>query len=561
MTTKILLVGTSPETRQALSKAVSTLPVEVFTATDGAEMLWFGQEHDFALIVVDEILPQIGELFPLPFPPATCILAIGAPEQQLLTPGIGQHGGYIDTLRYPLTQELLLNKIVALLHMHSLQQQVFSSHALLQGEKDNHRQCLLALEQQNHYLKILSVRDGLTGLFNRRHLSQVLGEEMYKARTQKIDLGLLLLDIDCFNETNRSLGQVFGDFILNEFAARLTQNSRPGDLCFRFNGGDFVILLPETDLAAALAHAETLRQACADRPFINGGHSRVVTVSIGVVTVLANDPQDQDTFISMADQATYQAKSEGRNRVIAFGQKRITRDSEVDTIALLQETLRRILKKTKESSLASIQVLAQSVTGSHQDEHVTMATNYINLLCQGMGLPATIAETFTNGLTLYSCFRLLLYRELLAKKESFDFNDRKLINDLPYKMADLTQYFDYFSNERKMLLCQGERYDGRGHPEGLVGEEIPLTSRIFSIADALAAMNCDRPHRKRLSPSAILKELLRGAGTQWDPALVLLILDLIYKKQILPFDPDQLSQTRLLISQKIARLQQNTEEP
>jgi HD-GYP domain-containing protein (c-di-GMP phosphodiesterase class II) len=74
-------------------------------------------------------------------------------------------------------------------------------------------------------------------------------------------------------------------------------------------------------------------------------------------------------------------------------------------------------------------------------------------------------------------------------------------------------------------------------------------------------MNCDRPHRKRLSPSAILKELLRGAGTQWDPALVLLILDLIYKKQILPFDPDQLSQTRLLISQKIARLQQNTEEP
>ncbi len=560
MTTKILLVGTSPETRQALSKAVSTLPVEVLTATDGAEMLWFGQEHDFALIVVDETLPQIGEFFPLPFPPATCILAIGAPEQQLLTPGIGQHGGYIDTLRYPLTQEQLLNKIAALLHMHSLQQQVFSSHTLLQGEKDNHRQCLLALEQQNHYLKILSVRDGLTGLFNRRHLSQVLGEEMYKSRTQKIDLGLLLLDIDCFNETNRSLGQVFGDFILNEFAARLTQNSRPGDLCFRFNGGDFVILLPETDLDAALAHAETLRQACADRPFISGGHSRVVTVSIGVVTVLANDPQDQDMFISMADQAPYQAKSEGRNRVIAFGQKS-NYDSEVDTIALLQETMRRILKKTKESSLASIQVLAQSVTGSHQDEHVTMATTYINLFCQSLRLPATIAETFTNGLTLCSCFRWLLYRELLAKKENFDFNDRKLLNDLPYKMADLTQYFDYFSNERKMLLCHGERYDGRGHPEGLAGEEIPLTSRIFSIADALAAMNSDRPHRKRLSPSAILNELLRGAGTQWDPALVLLILDLIDKQQLLPFDPDQLSQTRLLISQTIARLHQNTEKP
>lgn len=554
MTVKILLAGTSLETGAVLRETVSTLKAEVFLATDGGEMLRLGQKHDFALFILDETLPLSDEFPPPPLrAPATSILSIVAHEQQLFTPGPGRHGGYVDSLSQPFTQQLLLGKILTLLHIHSLQQELLSCHFTLEEENDKHQQCQQSLEQQNHYLKILSVRDGLSGLFNRRHLSQVLEQEMYKARTQNTDLGLLLLDIDCFNEINRGLGQIFGDFVINEFAARLTQNSRPGDLCFRFGGGDFVVLLPATDLVAALAHAEILRQACVDKPFTNKSHSRTITISIGVVTVLANCPQNKDAFISMADQAMYQAKSEGRNRVIAYGQKRTIPEPQIDTIALLQETLRRILKKTKDSSLASIQVLAQSVTGSHQDEHVNMATRYINLLCQGLGLPTTIVETFTNGLTLYSCFRLLLYRELLAKKERFNFNDRKLLNDLPYKLADLTQYFDYFANERKMLLCQGERYDGLGYPEGLAGEEIPLTSRIFSIADGLAAMNSDRPHRQRLSPPEILNELLRGAGTQWDPSLVLLILDMIGKQQLLPFDEDQLTHTRLLISQKISQ--------
>ena len=202
---------------------------------------------------------------------------------------------------------------------------------------------------------------------------------------------------------------------------------------------------------------------------------------------------------------------------------------------------------------------AQNVTGNHQDEHTHLATQYIHLLCARMGLPKTILETFANALTLYSCFRLLLHRELLTKKEKFSRYDRKLINDLPYKLAELTQHFDYFSKERKMLLCQGERYDGSGYPEGLAGDDIPLASRIFSLADALAAMNSDRPHRKRLTPQEIMNHLEQGAGTQWDPTLVLLTLDILGDQQLLPLDEDQLAQTRSLISQKIVQSSGHTQ--
>jgi len=134
-----------------------------------------------------------------------------------------------------------------------------------------------------------------------------------------------------------------------------------------------------------------------------------------------------------------------------------------------------------------------------------------------------------------------------------------VINDLPYKLAELTQHFDYFSNERNMLLCQGEHYDGNGYPEGLAGEEIPLASRIFSLADGLAAMSSDRPHRNRLSPSEILHELARGAGTQWDPSLVLLTLDILREQHFFPLDEELLSQTRLLVTEKTSQSSGHTQ--
>ncbi len=564
MTVKILLAESHGQDTSVLAETVETLKAElsaeIFLAADADEMLRLSQQHDFALLILDETIPSEGERFHIPpLSPATTLLSIIPSGQEPLQSTTGLQGEYIDSIALPLTPSLLLAKIHTLFHIHHLKQELLSCQDALQDQKNKNHQCQLALEQQNHYLNMLSVRDGLTGLFNRRHLSQTLEQEIQKARTQDTDLTMLLIDIDYFNETNRVSGQLFGDSILNEFSARLTQNTRDNDICFRFGGSDFIILLPETGLTKGREYAEKLRLACSDKPFISGRHSRSVSVSIGMVTLLEHHPENQDEFINMADQARYQAKSEGRNRVIAYDQNHVIKDGRIDTVTLLQETLQRILAKTKNSSLASIQILTQNVTGKHQDEHTQKATQHIDLLCERLGLPKTILETFANALTLYSCFRLLLHRELLSKKEKFSYDDRKVINDLPYKLAELTQHFDYFANERNVLLCQGEHYDGSGYPEGLAGEEIPLAARIFSLADGLAAMSSDRPHRKRLNPPEILRELEKGAGTQWDPTLVLLTLDILREHHFFPLDEALLSQTRLLVSKKIAHSSGHTQ--
>ncbi|MFH2121933.1 MAG: diguanylate cyclase [Pseudomonadota bacterium] len=558
MTVKILVAGSQHTDTSVLTQTVQTLQTEIdcqiFQATDTTEIQACCQAHDFSLLICNESIPAINEFSAFSLSPSTPVLRIVSSQEQLSSSDTRQEGAYyIDYIFQPLTPSLLLSKIHSLLHIRHLKQELLSCREALQKQKNQHHQCLQSLEQQDHYLKMLSVRDGLTGLFNRRHLSQTLEKEILKARTQNTDLTMLLVDIDYFNETNRISGQLFGDSILNEFSARLTQNTRDDDLCFRFGGSDFIVLLPRTDITNGREYAEKLRLACSDKPFTSGHHSRSVTVSIGLVSLLEHHPKHQDEFINMADQARYHAKSEGRNRVIIYDQSHIIKNGKIDTVALLQETLQRILEKTKDSSIASIQILTQNITGKHQDEHTEKATQYIHLICARLGLPQTILETLANALMLYNCFRLLLHRELLSKKEKFSYDDRKVIKDLPYKLAELTQHFDYFSNERSMLLCQGEHYDGSGYPEGLAREEIPLASRIFSLADGLAAMSSDRPHRKRLSPSEILSELGRGAGTQWDPSLVLLTLDILREQHFFPLGEELLSQTRLLVTEKISQ--------
>ena len=175
-----------------------------------------------------------------------------------------------------------------------------------------------ALLTQQRYMDVLSERDGLTGLFNRKHLSTVLRQEFNRARRYETDLSLLLLDIDHFKNTNLNQGHLFGDFVLNEMAARLTSNTRDSDLCFRFGGGNFVVLLPQAQIDHAQKVAEKLRLCCADKTFDNGKSNEEISVSIGIASLRSSLPKTPEQLINMADRAMYQAKDEGRNRCIQY---------------------------------------------------------------------------------------------------------------------------------------------------------------------------------------------------------------------------------------------------
>jgi diguanylate cyclase (GGDEF)-like protein len=397
----------------------------------------------------------------------------------------------------------------------------------------------------NKQLNALSTRDPLTGLFNRRHFTANLIKTIEKAEKDETDLSLLIFNIDFFNKVNKSAGLYFGDFLLNELAARLTIATRTGDTSYRFSGEDFVVLMPGTNLDEARRMAEKISKVCSEKPYIYGKTKQRITISAGLASLREHQPASHDEFITMAETALFMAKAYGRNRLQIYSpQNSLEEFNPRKSLDFFKETLTRLLEKTRNSAIASLQLLAQNVAGPAQQVHISTVSRYVALLGKQLGLPEQHVQTFQNAISLYGSFRSLLHNDLLTKPGKLSSEEQKTMGDLPFKLTELTDMFDYFSNERTVMLCHSERYDGTGHPQGLKGEEIPLGARIFSIVDAVAAMNADRPYRQKLTPEEIIAELTREAGKQFDPFLVAQVLTVIENNRLLDLDPQVLQQAR-----------------
>jgi diguanylate cyclase (GGDEF)-like protein len=162
-------------------------------------------------------------------------------------------------------------------------------------------------------LRRQATHDGLTGLMNRHSILARLSEEIARQNRERQPLSLLMVDLDRFKSVNDTYGHLAGDAVLSEAAARMSAVSRCYDGLGRYGGEEFMVVLPGCDLAAALAQAERLREAIAVLPFAIPNCDLPVTCSIGVAVADGGGPQ---TLIRHADEALYQAKAQGRNRVI-----------------------------------------------------------------------------------------------------------------------------------------------------------------------------------------------------------------------------------------------------
>ena len=170
------------------------------------------------------------------------------------------------------------------------------------------------LREANHVLERLASSDSLTELDNRRCFFEKAGAEVERARRYGHRLSLQMLDIDHFKTINDRYGHVAGDRVLIALAEILRANLRHSDVAARIGGEEFAILLPETSLDDALAHAERIRQSATRLSVMNGTVSLSLTVSIGVAELGAGD-SSIESVLMRADSCLYRAKQEGRNRV------------------------------------------------------------------------------------------------------------------------------------------------------------------------------------------------------------------------------------------------------
>jgi diguanylate cyclase (GGDEF)-like protein len=179
---------------------------------------------------------------------------------------------------------------------------------------------VLELEQLNKKLEELSIKDSLTGIHNRRFFDKQVTDEWTMALQENSILAIAILDIDDFKNFNDKYGHLEGDDVLKRVVTCIQENSKsPGDVCARFGGEEFVLLLPKTDIMGAQLVCEKIRK---DIEELKIPHlispSGYLTVSIGVCALTPETDENFLNFIKKADEALYEAKTLGKNRVVAL---------------------------------------------------------------------------------------------------------------------------------------------------------------------------------------------------------------------------------------------------
>ncbi|HKR64042.1 MAG TPA: diguanylate cyclase [Thermoanaerobaculia bacterium] len=298
---RVLLVDDDPAILRLVSALLSAPDLEVIPCSTGAEALQAIESRDWELCILDRRLPDMDGTeicrrikTDRRFDTRQVILLTA--QSTLDDKVAGFALGADDYITKPFQPIELKARVNASRRVIAMQKQ---------------------LVEMARKLEELSTRDGLTGVFNRRHFGATLEKVFHHSTRYHRPLSVVLVDVDQFKNINDSFGHQVGDEVLAEVARRFARSARSSDTVARYGGEEFVVLLPETPLADAVSFAEKLRSAIASAPVRVPGGELPVTVSVGAASLAHTGFASPAEMIQAADQALYRAKRNGRNRVEA----------------------------------------------------------------------------------------------------------------------------------------------------------------------------------------------------------------------------------------------------
>lgn len=340
-------------------------------------------------------------------------------------------------------------------------------------------------------LRYLSFHDSLTGLYNRAYLETEM--ERLDAERQ-YPLSLIMADLNGLKLVNDTHGHSMGDQLLQRVGQLLKTACRQEDIIARWGGDEFVVLLPQTGLDQAQAIGHRIK-AESNQAYVQ---HIPVSMALGLACRQGKDGAVAD-LVRAAENNMYKNK---------------LTESRSSKSAVLAALLRALEEKSYETQ-----------------EHAVRMQSMALKMGEKLELPLSQLDQLGLLITLHDIGKINLPEEILKKESALTEEEWMQIKNHPsagYRIALSTEDFHHVAY---YILCHHEHWNGKGYPQGLQGEEIPLLSRITSIVDAYDVMVFGRPYKEALSRPEIVQEFRRCAGQQFDPSLVEVFLEVLAEKE------------------------------
>ncbi|NLZ33789.1 MAG: diguanylate cyclase [Clostridiales bacterium] len=350
--------------------------------------------------------------------------------------------------------------------------------------------------------------DALTGLYNHRSFQEKLKKTILLSKKTKKPVSMIFFDIDYFKHYNDLNGHQKGDEVLKTIGEIVKANIRDDDFAARYGGEEFAIILPETNEEEAIKIANKIREAVEKESFYGEENqpNKVLTISAGV-SVFPDRAKDEVQLLKSADDALYRAKFFNKNRVERY--KSILEELEKD----IEDKDIELVSSVK--TLISVINAKDRYTYGHSERVVL----YSRLMANKLNLSKKDKENLIYGAYMHDIGKINIPKEVLMKKMPLTNEEWEMLKQHPENGVEIIKTIDSLSGAMPIILHHHERYDGKGYPYGLKGEEIPFLARILCIVDSFDAMTSNRPYNKRKTYEEAIEELKRCSGAQFDPEL------------------------------------------
>lgn len=333
--------------------------------------------------------------------------------------------------------------------------------------------------------------DQLTGLPNRRKLMADLDKQL-RVVARKRPLTLILFDLDGFKSYNDSFGHPAGDALLARLGKRLAAAMAGHGEAYRMGGDEFCVLAP-LGAEGPDTQASTAAAALSEE-----GEAFKIGASYGFV-ILPAEASDGPDALRKADQRMYARKGKGRS---SAGQQ-----------------------------AADALLSALSERSPDLGAHLRDVTDLCEEVARALGLPDGQMASLLQAAALHDVGKVAIPDAILQKPAPLDEAEWKFMRTHTLIGERILGAAPALSQAARIVRSSHERFDGRGYPDGLVGDEIPLGAYIIAVCDAYDAMRSDRPYRKASSLEGAISELRRNAGTQFHPDVVDAFVAAVAKEQ------------------------------